>query len=87
MLEHEVSKAKTTLAGDLTAAGRVVYWRVGSSWLPDTLNVVVARKCERLSKFDNWISLSTSYPGNAENKEDAASAVREVNKLARCLGK
>jgi hypothetical protein len=51
------------------------------------LNVVLARKCERASEFDNWVSISSNYPGNADMKKDVGTAVQEVNKLLRCLRK
>ena len=85
MLEHKVPNAEITLAGELNAPGIVVYWRVGHSRQSGKLNVVLARKCERESKFDNWVSLFTSYPGNAENPADAGSAVQKINKLVRCI--
>jgi spermidine synthase len=87
MLEHEVPQAEEALAGELKAPGIVVYWRVGPSPQQGTLNVVLARKCERESEFDNWVSFSSHYPGNAERKKDVGTAVQEVNKLVRCLRK
>jgi hypothetical protein len=85
MLDYDVPKTEETLAGELRAPGAVVYWRVGRSSQPGKLNLVLARKCERQSGFDNWVSFSTNYPGNAENKEDVGPALKEVNSLVQCL--
>jgi spermidine synthase len=85
MLDYVVPEAEQTLAGELKVPGIVIYWRVGPSSQPGMLNVVLARLCKRESGFDNWVSFSSTYPGNAENKEDATSALQEVNSLVRCL--
>ena len=85
MLEHEVPKAEETFGGELRAPGRIIYWRVGPSPQQDKLKLVLARTCERKSKFDNWVSFSSHYPGNAEMQDDVNSALRAVNSLVRCL--
>lgn len=87
MLEQEVPKAKETLAGELKAPGIVIYWRIAPSSEQGKLNVVLARKCKRESQFDNWVSFSSTYPGNVEKKKDVSSALQDVNKLVRCLRK
>ena len=85
MLEYEVPKAKATFAGELRASGKVVYWRVGPSGQKGVLRTVLARKCERASKFDNFVSSAGNYPGDAQNKADIGVAIQKVNSLVKCL--
>ncbi len=85
MLADEVPEAAASLAGELHAPGKVIYWRVGPSPQPGKLKVVLARKCERESKFDNLVSFSSHYPGDAERKEDVRSAVQKINNLVGCV--
>ena len=85
MLEYEVPQAEQARAGELKAPGIVVYWRVGPSPQQGKLSMVLARKCERESGFDNLVSFSSHYPGNVEKEKDVSSALREVNQLVRCL--
>ncbi len=85
MMDYEIPEAEQTLAGELTAPGEVIYWRVSPSSQQGKLNVVLARRCERASRFDSWVSFSGVYPGNVEDKEDVSSAVQGVNSLVRCL--
>jgi len=85
MLDYEVPDEKASLAGELRAPGAVVYWRVGTSEQAGRMKMVFARKCERRSQFDNWISFAAAYPGNAESKEDVGPALKVVNSLVECL--
>ena len=80
-------EAGQSAAGELRAPGQVIYWRVGPAAEPGKIHLVLARQCPRESRFDNWISVSTLFPGDLKNREDAGSAVKEVNKLVRCLPK
>jgi len=85
ILDSDVPAAQVSLAGELRAVGAKVYWRVGRSPQPGKLKLVLVRKCERRSEFDNWVSFSTDYPGNAEYREDVGPALQEVNGLVQCL--
>ena len=84
MLEYGVPQSEQNFDGELKAPGIVVYWRVGPAAQTGKLNVVLARKCERETEFDNWVSLSTSYPGQLHVKTNVNSALQEVNSLFRC---
>jgi hypothetical protein len=86
LLDHDVPPAEQAFGGELIARDIVVYWRVGRSPQPGKLNVVLARRCARESKFDNWVSITSTYPGNAEIAADAGAAVRKLNQLVRCVG-
>jgi spermidine synthase len=85
MLGYEVSETKQSFNGELKAPGIVVFWRVGASLEEGKLRVVVAQKCERSSKFDSWVSLSSSFPGDWQNKADVGPAVKQLNSLFRCI--
>ena len=87
MMAFEVGDSEQTLSGELRGPDDVIYWRVGPSPQPDKIHVVLARECPRESKFDNWVSVSTLYPGKADNKEDTGAAVKEVNRMVRCIPK
>jgi len=85
MLEYEVPQARQTFAGKLQAPGKVVFWRVGPSGQKGELHAALARKCERASQFDNFVSSAGYYPGDAQNKADVGAALQTMNGLVRCL--
>ena len=86
MMAYEVSDEEQVLSGELRAPGDVIYWRAGASDQAGKIHVVLARECKRESKFDNWVSISTHYPGNVENREDTGAAIKSINQLVRCTG-
>ena len=85
MLEYELAQSEQTFDGELKAPEAVVYWRVGPSTQAGRLHLVLARKCERESEFDNMISFSTHYPGNAAEQTDVSSALQKINRLVQCI--
>ena len=85
MMDYDLPITQDTAAGELKAPGVVVYWRVRPSAQPGYLDVVLARKCERESRFDNWVSFTTTYPGNMAPQEEVGNAVQQVNSLVGCL--
>jgi hypothetical protein len=85
MMEYEVPLAEKTFAGELSIPSVVVYWRAGPSPEPGELKVVMAQVCERPSKFDSFVSLYSSFSGDANNKEEVGAAVQQLNRLFRCI--
>ncbi len=85
MLEYEVPLAEETFGGELSTPGVVGYWRAGPSLEPGKLKVIIAQKCERSSKFDSFVSLFSSFSGDAKNKQDVDAAARQLNSLFRCI--
>jgi len=85
MLASEVPGSRQTLAGEMRAQEIVIHWRVGHSTRAGLMKAVLARKCQRESEFDNWISFSSILPGNAENQEAVSSVLRQLNGLVQCI--
>jgi hypothetical protein len=85
MMEYEVPLAEKTFAGELSIPGVVVYWRAGPSLEPGELKVVMTQVCERSSKFDSFVSLYSSFSGDANNKEEVGTAVQQLNRLFRWI--
>ena len=78
-------RAEETFGGELSTAGVGGYWRAGPSLESGKLKVVIAQKCERQSKFDSFVSLFSSFSGDAKSKEDVDAAARQLNSLFRCI--
>ena len=70
MMEYEVPFDEMSFGGELSIPGVVVYWRAGPSVEPGKLNVVLAQECERPSKFDNFVSLNSSFSGDVNSREE-----------------
>jgi len=85
MMEYEVPHAEESFAGELSIPGVLIYWRTGPSPEPGKFKVVMAQECERPSKFDSFVSLFSSFSGDANNKEEVGAAVQQLNRLFRCI--
>jgi hypothetical protein len=85
MLEFAIAQEEQSFSGELQAEETVIYWRVGPSPQQGMLHVALARRCERASKFDNMVSFSTHYPGNASEQNDVGAALKKLGPLVQCL--
>jgi len=85
MMDYDIPVTPQIAAGELKAPGVTIYWRVRPSAKPGHLDVVIARKCERESMFDNWVSFTTTYPGNMAPQVEVGNAIQQVNSLVGCL--
>jgi hypothetical protein len=85
MMENDVPQAQQVSSGELRASETVIYWRVGPSARRGTMKVALARRCERLSEFDNYVSFTSVYPGNPDSRADVANALQAIGRVLDCL--
>jgi len=85
LMEKRLPRARQSESGELQAAGIVVYWRVAPAAQAGWIDVVLARRCERRSGFDNYVSFASTYPGDVTVVEDLTQAVQTVNRVVDCI--
>jgi len=85
MMNQDLPQADIAQAGELKGGDLTIYWRVGAGEKNGSIKVVLGRVCKQPSGTDNYLLLTSSYPGNPEVRADIARAVQTVNAQLRCL--
>jgi hypothetical protein len=84
ILDRSVPKQDITMSGQTRGRLNLLNWRVSPSTEAGLSNMVLAKKCEQKSQFDDWVSISTRYPGDPRDAIQSNKVLLSLSHAVQC---